>query len=320
MKARIRRSSPVPIYRQIASAVRWMISTGELRFGEQLTATREAGKLWGVNRHTVRQAYLELAEMGFVESRPPGRFVVTDNSRHKDECNDENGASANRLHEFLDDCLKTAHSHHGLTPVQFSEALLQRSAIQSGTVVVVECNTTQVRDMSEQLKDSWEIHSTPFILGSSDILPEGQIVCSLFHYEDVRKLWPERLTDARFVPVSPDPLLAGEAQALLSTVAGETTTIGIMGDQSVEEAMNLSVDLQGIFPESRYRHQQLSREQWLADKAPNKQLTLVGPRCWDSLSEEQQNLPNLLCIRYRMDTRDIEAIGQHFRWQGAQGR
>ena len=67
MKLALDPENPVPLYRQIAEAIRYRIATGRLMPGQTLPPLREAATLWGVNRHTVQRTYAELARDGLVQ-------------------------------------------------------------------------------------------------------------------------------------------------------------------------------------------------------------------------------------------------------------
>ncbi|MCI0337787.1 MAG: PLP-dependent aminotransferase family protein [Acidobacteria bacterium] len=63
------RDSHIPLYAQIATQVREMISRGALKMGDRLPANRELAKSLGVNRSTVTTAYDELMADGLISSR-----------------------------------------------------------------------------------------------------------------------------------------------------------------------------------------------------------------------------------------------------------
>jgi GntR family transcriptional regulator len=71
MNERLDRTSPVPLYHQIAEALRNAIAVGEVVPGERLPPVRNAAKEWGVNLHTVRRAYGQLENEGLVRVRGP---------------------------------------------------------------------------------------------------------------------------------------------------------------------------------------------------------------------------------------------------------
>ncbi len=70
--------SPVPVYRQIADAVRRGLEQGELPPGTRLPPTRDLARRLGINRNTVVSAYDALAQEGLVQSHTGrGTFLVT---------------------------------------------------------------------------------------------------------------------------------------------------------------------------------------------------------------------------------------------------
>jgi GntR family transcriptional regulator len=73
----IDRSSPVPLYHQVYSAILNDIRDGRLRLGETLPTEAEIGERFGVSRITVRQAIADLVRGGhLVRARPRGPLVI----------------------------------------------------------------------------------------------------------------------------------------------------------------------------------------------------------------------------------------------------
>lgn len=66
---RIDLGSPVPVYRQVAAAVRALLVSGELGPGDQLPTIRELALDLGVHRNTIAEAYRLLAGEGWLELR-----------------------------------------------------------------------------------------------------------------------------------------------------------------------------------------------------------------------------------------------------------
>ena len=83
MNIKVHGESPVPLYHQIAEALRASIEAGKLNPGDALQPMRQAAERWGVNIHTVRHAYAALAREGLVE-RSRGRRTrdCLERSRH----------------------------------------------------------------------------------------------------------------------------------------------------------------------------------------------------------------------------------------------
>jgi len=74
-------ASPVPAYRQIASALRALLVTGELAPGTSLPTVRELAVDLGVHHNTVAEAYRALAEEGWLELRRKVGARVLDRAR-----------------------------------------------------------------------------------------------------------------------------------------------------------------------------------------------------------------------------------------------
>lgn len=80
----VNKNSFVPLYRQIANAIRHAITKGHLKPGELLPSEREIAAALGVAKMTVRQALLELKREGLVHRhRGLGTFVAFPKFEHR---------------------------------------------------------------------------------------------------------------------------------------------------------------------------------------------------------------------------------------------
>jgi len=71
------RASAAPVYQQLAASLREWVETGRLAVGERLPSSRELAVALGVARNTVTEAYLSLADLGFLRSHVgQGTFVA----------------------------------------------------------------------------------------------------------------------------------------------------------------------------------------------------------------------------------------------------
>ncbi len=71
------RENPDPMYKQVFVQIRDAVGTGELQVDEKLPSIREMAKALGVSVITIKRAYLELENQGYIYSRPGlGSFVA----------------------------------------------------------------------------------------------------------------------------------------------------------------------------------------------------------------------------------------------------
>lgn len=77
MLLRLDPTGNLPLYLQIAAAVRRAIREGEVSEGDRLPATRDLAMSLGVNMHTVARAYGILREEGLLEVRRGRGATVT---------------------------------------------------------------------------------------------------------------------------------------------------------------------------------------------------------------------------------------------------
>ena len=74
---KIERMSGVPLYRQLESAIRQLVLSGDLAANSRLPATRQLSQDLGVSRLTVKNVYEQLIAEGFLNGKPgAGTFVA----------------------------------------------------------------------------------------------------------------------------------------------------------------------------------------------------------------------------------------------------
>lgn len=78
MQIRISQDDGTPIYQQLTSQIRLLVSSGRLLAGEQLPAVRKLAESLLINPNTVARAYRELESDGVVVSRRGSGVFVSD--------------------------------------------------------------------------------------------------------------------------------------------------------------------------------------------------------------------------------------------------
>ena len=73
-------SSGLPIYDQLAAALRRAIRDGEVEAGDRLPAARDLAASLGVNMHTVLRAYRQVRDEGLIDLRRGRGAIVCEGS------------------------------------------------------------------------------------------------------------------------------------------------------------------------------------------------------------------------------------------------
>jgi GntR family transcriptional regulator len=78
MQLRVSTGDGVPIYLQIANQVKYLVATGRLAAGDEVTPIRVLAHQLLVNPNTVARAYLELEREGVVQKRHGSGTYISD--------------------------------------------------------------------------------------------------------------------------------------------------------------------------------------------------------------------------------------------------
>lgn len=314
LQLRLKRTDALPLYRQIARALHWRISTGDLPTGTVLPSTRLAASIWKVNRHTVRRAYSELASGGWTHTRPSGRTIVQAGMVHGSE--PEAGFSA-KLHKFVEGVEREAAVRYGIDRVTLGRILTGSEhdpSVTPAPVSVLECNPVQAEVIARQLEQRWEVRTRVFLIGGEETPPDGPTIGTLFHYDEIRERWPALSRWVRFLALGPDPLIRYTLES--RPAKDRSAPIIVLSERAESYARNLCVDLSASLPEGRFslvpaveKDPDRIIERWGAAN-----LVLVPPRIWSRMSAAQRAHEALVPIRYLVDPHDLGAVGRAFGW------
>src|SRR3954469_14000188 len=163
MARRLDPSSPIPLYHQLAEAVRADIVAGALAPGDRLPPLRVASDTWGVNLHTVRHAYRALADAGLVRAAGRGSVVLLADAVSSTAVPDE---------DVITRFLREAREQHGLSLHDIRRQLERQirgaepevldlleprgvadQRVGPAVVHVIECSTWQALDLAQQVQE-----------------------------------------------------------------------------------------------------------------------------------------------------------------------
>jgi len=306
MQLSLDRASPVPLYHQIAEALRYRIATGKLARGEALPSVRDAAELWSVNMHTVRRAYRALADEGLLAVDGARGSRVAGAVRR--------GAVDSSVQAFVERTVRQARERHGLGPRELSHLLANWSPAgtrAAETVHVLECSEAQCAAHSTEIERHWSVDAVPWCLDRSGEPPAGPVVATYFHYNEIRRRWPHRLPEIRFVAIHPDPALAEQVPP-----AARGRRRVLLCEFAAAQAEGACADLFTILPERHYRIEPLvvRRAGDALAAAGRGAVTLFTPRVWAGLTDEQRRAPGVFPVEYVIRTDELEALGEHFGW------
>ena len=137
------------LYLQIRKQIEYWIATGRLQPGDRLPTIRDLEQQLGINRHTIRRAYLELEQQGLLRvQRGSGVSVAAGVSGAGDTRRDP------AMDWLIDRTFREA-AKRGYSPVAFARMLQQRAMVadrQRPSVAFVECSAHQARDLAAALE------------------------------------------------------------------------------------------------------------------------------------------------------------------------
>lgn len=301
-------TSPLPLYHQLAEALRYRIGTGALAPNSVLPSLRDAARQWNVNLHTVRHAYATLGELGLVRTEVPRGTVVLGGGR---------GTVGGAAERFLGRVLHEARERFGLSPAEVRRRLASWDELggEAGeTVHVIECSETQAADLAAQVNARWNVAALGWSLERPGEPPTGPLVATYFHYNDIRSRWPERFPSVHFVAIHPDPALGTRVAQFRRRGPGRTVVL--VCEREAAMAANIAADVRAVLPAARFEVTPRVESSPGAALAVSSKGTpvLFAPRVWPVLTPAQRADPRAIEIRYLIEPGNLTALGEDLGW------
>jgi GntR family transcriptional regulator len=304
--------SPIPLYHQIAEAIRYAIATGQIRSGDSLPGLHQAAAEWGVNLHTVRHAYSELARQGLVTTRGPQGTIVLATPASLDL----QRRNWNSLTEFLDRIADEAERLHAISAKELGSLLIgmrSRSLKSIDTVTVVECSETQAKDLAAQIATAWNVNALAWSLEWLEEPAHGLIIATYFHYNEILQRWPQRFPEMHFAAIQPDPAMP---RKLFSRGMPHHRTTLFLCECDDSMASNIATELALLFPVERFSiERRITRSPASLLRSKSKIPVLFSPRMWGQLTPAQRSDSRAFEVRYVFVPDDLQMIAKRLGWK-----
>lgn len=304
--------SPIPLYHQIAEAIRYAIATGQIRSGESLPGLHQAAGEWGVNLHTVRHAYSELARQGLLTTHGPHGTIVLATPASLDL----QRRNWNSLTDFLNRIVDEAERLHGISAKELGSLLTgvkRRSLKSTDTVTVVECSETQAKDLAAQISAVWKVNAQAWSLERLDEPVPGLIIATYFHYNEILQRWPHRYPEIHFAAIQPDPAMP---RRLFSKGMPRHKTKLFLCERDDSMASNIATELASLFPMERFSiTRRITRSPASLLRSRSKFPVLFSPRMWGQLTPAQRRDPRAFEVRYVFIHDDLQMMAKRLGWK-----
>jgi DNA-binding transcriptional regulator YhcF (GntR family) len=291
------RSAPMPLYHQIVQALRWKIGTGALRPGAPLPPIREAAEQWGVNYHTVRRAYGELAAQGWLES------VQGSGTQVAAALPGEAAAIDDALGQWVDEIVAAGRERFGLTAEGLAALVRERGRVLR--VVMVECNDHQSTFLAQQLEQAWPVEAIPWSLHQGEAPPQLPIIGTYFHHSEMKAMWPDRIGDMHFVTLYLDPALRDRVERVAGRRGARVLRL-VERDPATAQEMAAGVSAL-LGPRFQVRPLVGDPDDVVRTLAPDE-LLLVAPRLWDTVSAGTRGDERVFDVRHVVVPEDLPRV------------
>jgi hypothetical protein len=155
------------------------------------------------------------------------------------------------------------------------------------------------------------VKAVPWCLDEKGAPPGGVVVATYFHYNDVRRRWPDRLADVRFLPIAPEPGLVDR----LGARRGSKQTL-VLCEREENMARNIAADLSSVLPARFHVVTKVVRNpSKFVDEAGTGRVILLSPRVWGEIPERLRKRSHVRQVRYVFHSKDLDALAAEQGWE-----
>lgn len=200
LKWQIDKNNKIPLYLQLKDLVKYYISTGAVKHGQQLPGVNALAKELGINFETVRKAYKEIEKEGLVSMRRGRGTLVALHGVSVQKVGPEISPGSEPVNAMKSVIKKLLHAGMSLGEIKkvidkAFERISKGRSIQ--TIVFTECNLHQVKEISKLLKNYLNLNVKPVLLKNLKAevqkVIEGEeelagVITTGFHIHEVRNV------------------------------------------------------------------------------------------------------------------------------------
>lgn len=304
MEIKLRPDAPLPLFRQIADALRYRIGTGAIARGSRLPSLRDAASRWGVNLHTVRRAYKELEQEGLVTTSTPGGTSVcaADTSRPPESA----------LDDFAREVTRELRLRYQADLDDLLAALRRVNEDDVATVWVVECSRALAQELATGIQDAFRVRAHAWDLADAAEVPAGKVVGTYFHYNELRRALGRRIDDLHFVAIRPD------ARRLLDTLPSDERKAPrlLLCETDAAVAHNIAADLvAALGMDSGSIEVCVPRSPSRLLRSRRDDTVVFSPRSYEGLSAQERSSPRAHRLHYLIDEVDLATVADSLGWR-----
>ena len=291
---------------QIAVVFRYLIATNAIRPGETLPGLRDGAAALGVNLHTLREAYRLLDADGYVEIVPSVGVRALSYAAAKSKA-----AQTESLDGFLDRIEWEAKKTFGLDADDLAGLLRATSkTLNRAKINFVECSHGQARMHAEQVSRLIGRNCTPVVIQEGAPRPRGFSVTTLFHLDDIERIWPGSCATMHFVHIN----ISNATAKRINDAAPKGARVTIYEyDLNLGKRIARDIAAMTMRDPDDFVVRKVSGDEDFAAMANTQSPAFVAPRLWNRLPDEVRSRKKLEQIMYDIDETDAPLLAKEFK-------
>lgn len=271
----------VPLYRRLATTLRYRIASGVLRPGDRLPSLREAQQRWRISLHTVRRAYLALEAEGLLEI---GAGRVPRVARAPEATT----GGGETLEQFAAWAVAEAARRFDSDAAGLGAAIAAAAALPR--IVVAECGAAMAARLAAQVSTALGVPVSWCLIADLGARDETLFVGTYYHHQEMAEAAERRGATATFLEVelAPDCIarIAGAARSTKRVIlCGRDRASAMVMRTELQQALGADVRVELVCP---------PRAGAALPQALGGVPVVFSPESWDQLTDAERADPRAL--------------------------